>query len=183
MSANMLRSPSPRVCGAAVRERAMDIHGSQVPFGHAARRSRTHLWIAWGLQNNTNAAHLVPVLEIMKWHIRHDSNVSPPPRRATVPLRSQTGNGPLDQSQESGVACPRFEPANGRWVKLCGRCRKLCSVSCRFDKLSGSAPITHRWKPHAEPTGGIRLTPVLASEDAPHTVGDTNPTWRCRSLS
>ena len=27
-------------------------------------------------------------------------------RRATVHLRSQTGNGPLDQSQESGVACP-----------------------------------------------------------------------------
>src|SRR5271156_3107858 len=114
MSANMLRSPSPRVCGAAIRERAMDIHGSQVPFGHAARRSRTHLWIAWGLQNNTNAAHLVPVLEIMKWHIRHDSNVSPPPRRATVPLRSQTGNGPLDQLQELGVACPRNCPLGGR---------------------------------------------------------------------
>jgi predicted DNA-binding transcriptional regulator YafY len=37
--------------------------------------------------------------------------------KITVDLRSQAGNGPLDQSQESGVACPRN--------RLATRCRTL----------------------------------------------------------
>jgi hypothetical protein len=39
--------------------------------------------------------------------ILHKKLNSPLPSEGNVHLRSQTGNGPLNQSQESGVACPR----------------------------------------------------------------------------